>query len=97
MIMVDADDIYRQADYVRADIIAKFMSRLGLEKTIFEASNPKTSEWSITQYGPRVSSSIILFFLFYLQYRSTILFLICQGKSFRGSFSSPGSGMSSRL
>lgn len=54
MIMIDADDICRQADSVRADIIAKVISRLGLEKTMFEASNPKTSEWFIKQYGPKV-------------------------------------------
>ncbi|CAK9135457.1 unnamed protein product [Ilex paraguariensis] len=55
MIMIDADDICRYADSVRADIIAKVIGRLGLEKTMFEASNPKTSEWFIKQYGPRVN------------------------------------------
>ncbi|KAL8467811.1 hypothetical protein ACS0TY_031161 [Phlomoides rotata] len=55
MIMIDADDVCRQADSVRADIIAKVIGRLGLEKTMFEASNPKTSEWFIKQYGPRVN------------------------------------------
>ncbi|EYU27847.1 hypothetical protein ABFS82_13G119000 [Erythranthe guttata] len=55
MIMIDADGVCRQADSMRADIIAKVVSRLGLEKTMFEASNPKTSEWFIKQYGPRVN------------------------------------------
>ncbi|KAG8385686.1 hypothetical protein BUALT_Bualt03G0070900 [Buddleja alternifolia] len=55
MIMIDADDLCRQADSVRADIIAKVIGRLGLEKTMFEASNPKTSEWFVKQYGPRVN------------------------------------------
>lgn len=69
MIMIDADDISRQADSMRADIIAKIVSRLGLEKTMFEASNPQASQWFIKQYGPRVSFSSLLFnFLyFYLQ------------------------------
>ncbi|KAL2475546.1 Aldolase-type TIM barrel family protein [Abeliophyllum distichum] len=58
MIMIDADDICRQADSVRADIIAKVISRLGLEKTMFEASNPKTSEWFIKQYGPKVNLNV---------------------------------------
>ncbi|KAL2495318.1 Aldolase-type TIM barrel family protein [Forsythia ovata] len=58
MIMIDADDICRQADSVRADIIAKVISRLGLEKTMFEASNPNTSEWFIKQYGPRVNLNV---------------------------------------
>lgn len=55
MIMIDADDICQQADAMRADVIAKVVARLGLERTMFEASNPKTSEWFIRQYGPRVN------------------------------------------
>lgn len=55
MITVDADDVCRYADSMRADIIAKIVGRLGLEKTMFEASNPKTSEWFIQQYGPNVN------------------------------------------
>ncbi|KAI5656875.1 hypothetical protein M9H77_25668 [Catharanthus roseus] len=55
MIMLDADDVCRQADSVRADIIAKIIGRLGLERTMFEASNPRTSEWFINQYGPKVN------------------------------------------
>ncbi|XP_010241028.1 PREDICTED: protein HEAT-STRESS-ASSOCIATED 32 [Nelumbo nucifera] len=55
MIMIDADDVCRYADSFRTDIIAKIIGRLGLEKTMFEASNPKTSEWFVQQYGPRVN------------------------------------------
>lgn len=55
MIMIDADDVCKYADTVRSDIIAKVIGRLGLEKTMFEASNAKTSEWFINQYGPRVN------------------------------------------
>lgn len=55
MIMVDADDVCEQADSVRADTVAKIIGRLGLERTMFEASNPKTSEWFIKQYGPKVN------------------------------------------
>ncbi|PSR98534.1 Protein HEAT-STRESS-ASSOCIATED like [Actinidia chinensis var. chinensis] len=55
MIMIDADDVCKYADRVRADIIAKVIGRLGLEKTMFEASNAKTSEWFIKQYGPKVN------------------------------------------
>lgn len=54
MIMIDADDVCKQAESVRADIIAKVIGRLGLEKTMFEASNSRTSEWFIRQYGPKV-------------------------------------------
>lgn len=54
MIMIDADDVSKHADSLRADIIAKIIGRLGLEKTMFEASNPRTSEWFINHYGPKV-------------------------------------------
>ncbi|KAK6932412.1 (2R)-phospho-3-sulfolactate synthase, ComA [Dillenia turbinata] len=55
MIMIDADDLCRHAESVRADIIAKIIARLGLEKTMFEASNARTSEWFIQNYGPKVN------------------------------------------
>ncbi|XP_048323438.2 protein HEAT-STRESS-ASSOCIATED 32 [Ziziphus jujuba] len=55
MIMIDADDLCKHADSVRADIIAKVIGRLGLERTMFEASNPRTSEWFIKHYGPKVN------------------------------------------
>ncbi|CAI9087723.1 OLC1v1021869C2 [Oldenlandia corymbosa var. corymbosa] len=55
MIMIDAADVCQQADSVRADIIAKIIGRLGIEKTMFEASNPQTSEWFVKQYGPKVN------------------------------------------
>ncbi|XP_022139990.1 protein HEAT-STRESS-ASSOCIATED 32 [Momordica charantia] len=55
MIMIDADDVSKHAETLRADIIAKIIGRLGLEKTMFEASNPRTSEWFIKQYGPKVN------------------------------------------
>lgn len=56
MIMIDPDDVCNHADSVRADIIAKLVGRLGLEKTMFEATNPQTSEWFIKRYGPKVSN-----------------------------------------
>ncbi|KAJ1380048.1 Aldolase-type TIM barrel [Sesbania bispinosa] len=55
MIMIDADDVCKHADNMRADIIAKIIGRLGLEKTMFEASNQRASEWFINQYGPKVN------------------------------------------
>ncbi|KAJ0017752.1 hypothetical protein Pint_10844 [Pistacia integerrima] len=55
MIMIDADDVCKQADSVRTDIIAKIIGRLGIEKTMFEASNARTSEWFVKCYGPKVN------------------------------------------
>ena len=54
MIMIEADGVCKQADSMRPDIIAKVIGRLGVEKTMFEASSPRTSEWFIQHYGPRV-------------------------------------------
>lgn len=58
MIMIDADDVSKHADNMRADIIAKIIGRLGIEKTMFEASNQRTSEWFIKQYGPKVNAML---------------------------------------
>lgn len=55
MIMIGSDDVSKHADNMRADIIAKIIGRLGLEKTMFEASNQRASEWFIKQYGPKVN------------------------------------------
>lgn len=58
MIMIDADDVCKHAELLRSDIIAKIIGRLGLQKTMFEASNNKTSEWFVKRYGPRVPPTI---------------------------------------
>lgn len=55
MIMIDADDLCKYADVMRTDMIAKIIGRLGLEKTMFESSNSRTSEWFIKRYGPKVN------------------------------------------
>ena len=70
MIMIEADDVCKQADSMRADIIAKVVGRLGVEKTMFEASNPRTSEWFIQHYGPRVDSLLQTFviYIFYIPF-----------------------------
>ncbi|KAJ4899825.1 Aldolase-type TIM barrel family protein [Raphanus sativus] len=54
-IMIDADDVCKYADSIRADIIAKVIGRLGVEKTMFEASDAKLAEWFIKRYGPNVN------------------------------------------
>lgn len=55
MIMIDADDLCKYTDSLRSDVVAKIVGRLGLEKTMFEASNAKASEWFVKRYGPRVN------------------------------------------
>ncbi|KAM2083546.1 hypothetical protein ACFX1X_037332 [Malus domestica] len=48
---IDADDVRKHAGSMHADIIAKVIGRLGAERTVFEASYPRTSEWFLKQYG----------------------------------------------
>ncbi|XP_031501350.1 protein HEAT-STRESS-ASSOCIATED 32 [Nymphaea colorata] len=55
MIMIDADGVCEYFNSLRADIISKIVGRLGLERTMFEASTPGTSEWFVERYGPRVN------------------------------------------
>ncbi|CAO2823727.1 unnamed protein product [Amaranthus hypochondriacus] len=55
MIMIDAQDVSQRAESLRADIIAKIIGRLGVEKTMFEAGDARTSDWFISQYGPKVN------------------------------------------
>ncbi|KAG9454260.1 hypothetical protein H6P81_007164 [Aristolochia fimbriata] len=55
MIMIDPDGVCKYTEKMRTDIVAKIISRLGLEKTMFESSHPNTSEWFVKQYGPRVN------------------------------------------
>lgn len=66
MIMIDADDVCKQADSVRTDIIAKVIGRLGIEKTMFEASNARTSEWFVKCYGPKVQPCFFFFFKIFM-------------------------------
>ncbi|XP_048493632.1 protein HEAT-STRESS-ASSOCIATED 32 [Beta vulgaris subsp. vulgaris] len=55
MIMIDAEDVCKRAESLRADIIAKIIGRLGVEKTMFEAADARTADWFISQYGPKVN------------------------------------------
>ncbi|MQL96890.1 hypothetical protein Taro_029575 [Colocasia esculenta] len=55
IIMIDADDVCNYADSLRTDIVAKIIGRLGLDRTMFEASSSNTSEWFVKRYGPRVN------------------------------------------
>ncbi|KAL9255071.1 HEAT-STRESS-ASSOCIATED 32-like protein [Drosera capensis] len=58
MIMIDAEDVCQHADSMRGDIIAKIVGCLGIEKTMFDASDAKTFEWLIRQYGPKVNQFV---------------------------------------
>ncbi|KAG0449915.1 hypothetical protein HPP92_027153 [Vanilla planifolia] len=55
IIMIDADDVCKYPQALRADLIAKIIGRLGLEKTMFETFSSKTTEWFVKRYGPKVN------------------------------------------
>lgn len=54
MIMIESEGITENVSTWRTDVVAKIIERLGLEKTMFEAADPKVFEWYIKNYGPQV-------------------------------------------
>jgi phosphosulfolactate synthase (CoM biosynthesis protein A) len=57
MIMVESEGITEsvRGDVWRTDVPAKFVDALGLEKVMFEASDPAVFAWYIKNYGPEVN------------------------------------------
>lgn len=55
MIMVESEGITENVKSWRTDVISKFISRLGLEKCMFEAADPEVFSWYVKNYGPDVN------------------------------------------
>jgi phosphosulfolactate synthase (CoM biosynthesis protein A) len=55
MIMVESEGITESVTNWRTDVPAKFVNALGLEKVMFEASDPQVFAWYIKNYGPKVN------------------------------------------
>lgn len=55
MIMIESEGITECVKTWRTDVIAKFISGLGLEKPMFEAADPEVFGWYIKHYGPEVN------------------------------------------
>jgi phosphosulfolactate synthase (CoM biosynthesis protein A) len=55
MIMVESEGITESVTSWRTDVPAKFVNALGLEKVMFEASDPEVFAWYIKNYGPEVN------------------------------------------
>lgn len=55
LIMVESEGITENVRDWRTDVIAKFIRELGLEKVMFEASDPEVFGWYIKNYGPEVN------------------------------------------
>ncbi len=55
MIMVESEGVTENVRAWRTDVPAKFVDALGLEKVMFEASDPEVFAWYIKNYGPEVN------------------------------------------
>ncbi|MGD0885497.1 MAG: phosphosulfolactate synthase [Thermodesulfovibrionales bacterium] len=55
MIMMESEGITESVRTWRTDVISKFIRELGLEKTMFEASDPEVFGWYIKNYGPEAN------------------------------------------
>ncbi|KAH9575678.1 hypothetical protein CY35_01G123300 [Sphagnum magellanicum] len=54
-VLIDSDGITENVGNWRTDVIAKVIERLGLEKIMFEAADPRVFEWFIQNYGSKVN------------------------------------------
>ena len=55
MIMVESEGITENVSRMRTDVPARFIDELGLEKLMFEASDPEVFTWYVKNYGPEVN------------------------------------------
>ena len=55
LVMVESEGITEQVREWRTDAVAQFVSELGLENVMFEASDPEVFSWYVKSYGPEVN------------------------------------------
>jgi phosphosulfolactate synthase (CoM biosynthesis protein A) len=55
MVMVESEGITENVPRMRTDVPARFIDELGLEKLMFEASDPEVFTWYVKNYGPEVN------------------------------------------
>jgi phosphosulfolactate synthase (CoM biosynthesis protein A) len=55
MIMIESEGITENVKVWRTDAVARIINVLGLEKVMFEASDPEVFTWYIKNYGPEVN------------------------------------------
>lgn len=55
MIMIESEGITENVKTWRTDVVARIINALGLEKVMFEASDPDVFSWYIKNYGPEVN------------------------------------------
>jgi phosphosulfolactate synthase (CoM biosynthesis protein A) len=55
MIMVESEGITEQVRTWRTDVSARIANELGIEKVMFEASDPEVFGWYIKNFGPEIN------------------------------------------
>jgi len=55
MIMLESEGITENVIHWRTEVVAKMIAELGLQKLMFEASDPEVFSWYIKNYGPEVN------------------------------------------
>lgn len=55
MIMIESEGITENVKSWRTDVVAKIIDAIGLEKPMFEASDPEVFTWYVKNYGPEVN------------------------------------------
>ena len=55
MIMIESEGITENVRTWRTDVAARFIDACGLEKLMFEASDPEVFGWYVKNYGPEVN------------------------------------------
>jgi phosphosulfolactate synthase (CoM biosynthesis protein A) len=55
IVMIESEGITENVKTWRTDVVARIISQLGLEKVMFEGSDPPVFEWYIKNYGNQVN------------------------------------------
>jgi phosphosulfolactate synthase (CoM biosynthesis protein A) len=55
MIMVESEGITENVPQMRTSVPARFIAALGIERLMFEASDPEVFTWYVKNYGPEVN------------------------------------------
>jgi len=55
VIMIESEGITEQVREWRTDVVARIVSELGIERVMFEASDPDVFSWYVKSYGPEVN------------------------------------------
>jgi phosphosulfolactate synthase (CoM biosynthesis protein A) len=55
MVMIESEGITEEVTTWRTDVVSEIVSRLGIEKVMFEAADPEVFGWYVKNYGPDVN------------------------------------------